>query len=139
MPTPTVWQRLRPLLGLAALLSAFGFAAYTWHRRPVASEVVLVLAHADRAHLTDLSWRVAGERAGEAIERGTLHFAAGTAPEATPPIGLHLPRVTDFVEVQIECVFATPSGGQITTRRQLRATLQVRQTLDIGGCCEGCD
>ena len=132
-----LFRRIRPVLGWFFLVSALGFAVWTWQRRPVPAQVVLLLSHADRAHLVELHWRVVAAD-GVSPQRGSLHFAAGAAPEATAPLHLHIPySEAGFADLQVQCRFAA-NGPLLTTRARLRMTTQERQTLDLCSCCDDC-
>ncbi len=132
------WRKLRHVLGWLALASAFGFAYYTWTRRPIPVQAHVLLAQADRAHLVELRWRLSST-AGSDDQRGTLRFTPGAAPESVGPLLLHVPHAAreSAVELRMECLFDS-GAGPVTTRATLRLGSAERQTLDLGSCCDGC-
>ncbi|MBM4343944.1 MAG: hypothetical protein FJ100_11300 [Deltaproteobacteria bacterium] len=138
MNATAVWHRARPVLGWLALVSAFGFAWYTWSRRPIPVQAVVLLTQTDRAHLVELRWRLS-TAPGSDDQRGSLRFAKGSAPEAAGPIAMHVPHTarSRAVEVQVECVFDS-GAGPVTTQATLRVGGAERQTLDLASCCDGC-
>ena len=99
---------------------------------------MLLLTHADRAHLVELRWRLSTVPGSE-DQRGAMHFLSGSAPEATAPIALHVPPTakTTAVALDVQCDFVS-GAGRVTTRARLRLGAFPTQTLDLGSCCDGC-
>lgn len=64
----------------------------------------------------------------------TLHFRAGSAPEATEPLELKVPSNT--IKLALRCRFSLPSGAEIRTTGDPRLpdVDEGVQVVDIGAC-----
>lgn len=139
-PRPSSWRRLA---AIAVLLGSLGLAwrAASQARREV--EVTFLINRAavrlgdavvDRSRLVRLDWRVpTAPGAAGTLHAGSLHWAVGQAPEATPPLSMSLPPQVHAVEVR--CTFALADGASVRTRGTIAVDpASAQQTWSVDEC-----
>ncbi len=132
---------LRRVLGVTALLAGLAAAFWQTRARSPALEVAFLLNHVavsvdgvvlDRSRLTDVGWRVADHAP---LVWNWQHFAAGDAPELTPPVALRLPA--DATQLELSCRFQLLPGSaplRTLSRVPAPATGEGVVPVDVESC-----
>ncbi len=130
---------LRRWLAMVALVAGLGAAWWQSERGVQSLELALLLTHVevpvgaegvalDRSELVSVTLRPGPGRSQ------TLHFSAGSAPEATTPLTLEVPSATTHADVR--CVFRLPTGTEVRShgRVKLPEAREGVQVVDLGTC-----